>query len=355
MFKPPRTLLPAVAASAATILISGLFVSPANAAENAAGAKKFDFDRLAYTQFIRAGAIESFADIPRRLPQDGGYSRLILDKDVSDVTPVCQSDGAGFYLSDEVEEGILKGGAAPVAEGQSQTDANPYKNPTQSKQVRPATGATDTSATDQEPSFPATGNGPMFTSTCNEDLTSGGAIGDVINASGVRVAGSTITAAVDQATGIYTATARAYVVGLEGAFDSLSSLFQISYTPGSLDEGSEPAITYRMSFFNSDAGNSAFASDGFTLGGTQVPAGELVNQFNDQAAQFAGMAQTFGPAGLRLLAPEVYPDQDTGRTTITAPAAVGNVGFASQAGSVGQNFGLRLASITWTGDSVYIP
>jgi hypothetical protein len=351
--KHSRNVLPAVGAAAAAVLAAGLLASPA-AAETAPG-KKFDFDRLGYTQVLRAGAIETFADIPRRLPQDVGYSRVVLDKDVNDASPSCQAQGAGYFLSEEVEEGVIKGGAAPIAEGQTQSDASPYTNVTESKRVRPVGGAGDSNASDADPAFPSAGNGPLWTSACRDDMTSGTATGDLVNASGLHFAGSTSTATVDRRTGVFTATARAYVVGLEGALDSVSSLFQITYRPGSFDKPTEPMVTYRMSFFNSDASKSGFTNEGFTLGGTQIPASDLVNQFNQQAAQFASSAQSFGPVGFRLLAPDVYPDQDSGRETITAPAAVGNIGFATQAGSVGQNFGVRLASVTWTGYSVYIP
>lgn len=344
-------LFPSVGAAAA-IVLAGLLPGSASAAETT-GAKKFDFDRLSYKQTLWAGAIETLADIPRRLPQDVGYTRLVLDKGVGTL-PTCLAEGAGYYLSEAVEDGVIKGGAAPISEGQTQSDASPYTNVTQSKRVRPVGGSGDSNPSDTNPAFPSAGNGPLWASKCNDDLSSGTATGDLVNASGLRFAGSTMSGAVDHRTGVYTATARAYVLGLEGAFDSLSSLFQISYRPGSTETAVAPKITYRMSFFNSDAGQSAFASDGFTLGGTQVPAADLVDQFNSQAAQFAASAQAIGPLGFQLLAPQVYPDQDSGLQVITAPAAVGNIGLASQAGTVGQNFGLKLASVTWTGDNTYI-
>lgn len=344
-------LIPSVGVAAAFVL-AGLLPGSASAAESAE-VKKFDFNRLSYKQELWAGAIETFADLPRRLPQDAGYSRLVLEKVVGS-TPTCLAEGAGYFLSEAIEEGIIKGGAAPIGEGQTQADASPYTNVTQSKRVRPVGGTGESNASDMNPALPSSGNGPLWTSNCNDDLSSGTATGDLINASGFRFAGSTVSGAVDQRTGTYTATARAYVVGLEGAFDSLSSVFQISYRPGSVATAVAPTITYRMSLFDSGAGQSAFANDGFTLGGTEVPAGDLVDQFNSQAAQFAAGAQAIGPLGFQLLAPEVYRDPGTGQQSITAPAVVGNVGLASQAGGAGQNVGVRLASITWTGDNTYI-
>jgi hypothetical protein len=342
----PRTLVPGAAVATALVLTAGVLAAPAGAAT---GKKKFDIDRVGYNQALRAGALETYAEIPRRIPENVGYSRLALIKDIEETPPRCEADGAGYWLSEEVEEAVIKGGAAPIQEGQTQSDASPYDNPTISRTVRPA-DSSDGSAqsfSDRTPKFPANGNGPLWTSECSPDFFRGSATGDLLNASGLRIGGSSVAGGVDRATGIYTATGRAYITGLEGAFDTVSSLMQVTHAPGQ-----EPKITYRLAFFNSDAGQSAFASDGVEFFGSAVPAGEFVEQFNSQSAAFSEQAAAFGPAGLQILSPSVYPDQDTGRMTITAPAAAGNLGLASRAGTIGQNFGARFATITWVGDTV---
>jgi hypothetical protein len=343
---PRRSVLPGAAVAAALVLTAGALATPADAATSK---KKFDINRVGYNQAMRAGAIETFTEIPRNLPENVGYSRVVLIKDIEETPPRCEADGAGYWLSEEVEEAVIKGGAAPIAEGQSQSDASPYDNPTINRTVRPADASDggETAFSDRTPKLPSNGNGPLWTSECSPDFYKGSGTGDLVNASGLRIGGSTVSGGVDRATGIYTATGRAYVTGLDGAFDTVTSLMQVTHAPAQ-----EPKITYRLAFFNSDAGQSAFASDGVEFFGSAVPASEFVEQFNTQSAAFSEQAAAFGPAGLQILSPSVYPDQDTGRMTITAPAAAGNLGLASRAGTAGQNSGARFASITWVGDTV---
>lgn len=342
---PHRSLLPGAAVATALVLTAGVLAAPAGAATSK---KKFDIDRIGYHQVMRAGAVETFTEIPRSLPEDVGYSRLALIKDIGEEQPRCEADGGAYWLSEEVEEAIIKGGAAPIAEGQTERDASLYDNPALSRTVRPARSSdgSEHSFSDRAPKVPANGNGPLWTSECSPDFFKGSATGDMVNASGLRIAGSTISGGVDKATGIYTATGRAYVTGLDGVFDTVSSLMQVTHAPAQ-----EPRITYRLAFFNSDAGQSAFASDGVEFFGSAVPASELVEQFNTQSAAFSEQAAAVGPAGLQILSPSVYPDHVTGRMTITAAAAAGNVGLVSRAGTVGQNSGARFASVTWVGVS----
>ena len=341
-----RALVPGVAVATTLVLTAGAFATPAGAATTK---KKFDINELGYNEYMRAGAVETFAEIPRNVPQNLGYSHVILNKDIEEESPHCIADGAGYWLDDILEEGVLKGGAAPIGEGQTATDASPYDNPTIHRVYRPANAddGSQKATSDRTPQFPSNGNGPLWTSSCTADFFGGTGTGDMFNAAGSKIAGSSITAQVDKATGIYTATGRAYITGIAGAFDTITSLMQVVHAPNT-----EPKVTYRMSFFDSDAGKSAFASDGVEFFGSAVPASDFVQQFNSQSAAFAQQGAALGPAGLQILSPQVYPDQDSGRTTITAPAAYGNLGFASRSGTIGQNFGMKFAEITWTGDNV---
>ena len=341
------SLIPGVAVAATLVLTAGVLATPAGAATSPKK-PKFDISEVGYKQYMRAGAVETYANIPRHVPQNMGYSHVELIKDIQESAPRCIADGAGYWLDDILEEGVLKGGAAPIGEGQTQTDASPYDNFTLHRVYKPADQAEgNASSSDRTPKFPSNGNGPLWTSQCSADAFSGSGTGDIINAAGARVLGSSIQSAVDPATGIYTSTGRAYVVGITGAFDTITSLMQVTHVP---DE--EPTITYRMAFFDSDAGKSAFASDGVEFFGSAVPASQFVEQFNSQAAAFSQQGAALGPAGLQILSPQVYPDQDNGRMTITAPAAAGNFGLASRAGTIGENFGARFAEITWTGDNI---
>ncbi|HUR04934.1 MAG TPA: hypothetical protein VM347_20495 [Nonomuraea sp.] len=341
------SLVPGVAAAAALVLTAGVLATPAGAA-TAPKKPKFDINEVGYAEYMRAGAIETFANIPRNIPQNLGYSHTELIKDIQEAEPRCIADGAGYWLDDILEEGVLKGGAAPIGEGQTQTDASPYDNFTIHRVYKPADQAEgDGSSSDRTPKLPANGNGPLWTSQCSEDAFSASGTGDIFNAAGVRIAGSTIQSAIDPATGIYTSTGRAYVTGIDAAFDTITSLMQVTHVPNE-----EPKVTYRMAFFDSDAGKSTFASDGVEFFGSAVPASEYVDQFNSQAAAFSQQGAALGPAGLQILSPQVYPDQDNGRMTITAPAAAGNFGLASRSGTIGENFGARFAEITWNGDNI---
>jgi hypothetical protein len=342
------SLVPGVATAAALVLTASVLASPAGAVESAKK-PKFDINNVGYNEIMRSGAVEWYANIPRNLPQNLGYARVALIKDIQEASPRCIADGAGYWLDDILEEGVLKGGAAPIGEGQTATDASPYDNPTIHRVYRPAGSAdgTGTASSDRTPKFPAQGNGPLWTSECGADFFSGSGTGDTINASGFRFAGSSVSSAVDTSNGVYTSTGRAYITGIEGAFDTITSLMQVTHAPNQ-----EPRVTYRMSFFDSTPSDSAFASDGFEFFGSAVPAGDFVEQFNSQSAAFSEQAAALGPAGLQIFSPQVYPDQDNGLTTITAPAAAGNLGLASRAGTIGENFGARFASITWVGDNV---
>lgn len=341
------SLVPGVAVAATLVLTAGVLASPAGAVETPKK-PKFDINNVGYNEVMRSGAIEWYANIPRNLPQNLGYARVALIKDIQEASPRCIADGAGYWLDDILEEGVLKGGAAPIGEGQTATDASPYDNPTINREYRPAGAVSgDTASSDRTPKIPANGNGPLWTSECGADFYSGSGTGDTINASGFRFAGSSVSSAIDTTNGVYTSTGRAYVTGIDGAFDTISSLMQVTHAPNQ-----EPKVTYRMSFFDSAASNSSFASDGVEFFGSAVPASEFVDQFNAQSAAFAQQGAALGPAGLQIFSPQVYPDQDNGRMTITAPAAAGNFGLASRSGTIGENFGGRFASITWVGDNV---
>lgn len=344
--------LTAVSGAAALVLAASAMAMPAAAAEQAEAA--IDFSRLAYEIEMRAGGIESFAEIPREVPQDFGYSYVLMEK-TGQFEPFCTTESGGFYLGEEVEDGVLKGGAAPVGEGQSAQDASGYENPTLSRRVQPQTGAGEFESSNAvDPALPADGNGLLSKSECTEDALGATSRGDVINAAGFRVIGSNIVTKVDKATGTYVGTGRAYVNGLDGAYDSMASMMTVTYVPGTDTAPNMPVVDFRLTFFNSDAGSSGFTSDGFTFGGSQIPADEFVKTFNDQADAFAAMAEPVGPAGVSFLAPKVFKDADSGQFKITAPAAAGNLGFNNQAGNVGQNSGLRFGSITFTGDNVII-
>jgi hypothetical protein len=142
---------------------------------------------------------------------------------------------------------------------------------------------------------------------------------------------------------VYTGTSRAYFLGLEGAtgFDSGSSFMQITNEPN------QPAkLTYRMSYFNSGDNKD---KSGISFGGTDIPVQQFADAFNAGAKSFSQAAAAAGPIGAGTLTPEVGTSTDGDRYSITISAGHGNLGFAARQGTLGQNQGARIGSITFQG------
>jgi len=342
------------AAIAGSLVLVGAMAAPAHAADAGSGNKAaFDWSQSSYILTVRSGGLETFAHIPRDLPQDAGYSFVELVHDTGQSQGQCESWGAGYWLGQEVEEGVLGAGAAPPDAGDV---SGGYRNPTTSRQVRPNLSAGD-SQSDRHPAlhnyfppgndvyaFPPEGPGYKWTAKCDNDLKGQGQ-GDVLNVGGIQAVGSTAQAAVDKATGVYTATSRSYVVGIEGAagFDSASSFMQITNRPDK-----DATVTYRMSYFNSGDLNKP-GKNGITFGGTDIPVEQFADQFNSNAKTFGSAIAAVGPAGAATLQPEVGVSTDGNRYSITISAGHGNLGLAARAGGLGENQGMRLGAITFQG------
>jgi hypothetical protein len=246
---------------------------------------------------------------------------------------------------------VLGAGAAPPDAGDV---SGGYRNPTTSRDVNPNLSAEgNESARDpgirnyfppgnEVVDIPAGGPGVKWLAKCDSDAAGSGH-GDQHNISGFQVIGSNAQAEVDKATGVYTGTSRAYVLGLEGAsgFDSMSSFMQVVNKPNE-----KPVITYRMSYFNSGANAD---KSGFTFGGQSVPADQFATAFNQGAKSFSDAVKPVGPIGAKTLSPEVGVSTDGGRYSISISSATGNIGFAVREGGLGQNQGARFGSITFEG------
>jgi hypothetical protein len=316
-----------------------------------AASSAFDFTQASYILTLRAGGLESYAYIPRDLPQDYGFSYVDLIHDIGQPQGRCETWGAGYWLGQEVEEGVLGAGAAPPDAGDV---SGGYRNPTTSRDVQPNLSAGDNlSARDpgirnyfppgnEIVDIPASGNGPKWVAKCDGDAKGAGQ-GDVLNVGGFQVVGSTSQAEVDKKTGVYTGSSRSYVLGLEGAsgFDSASSFMQVVQKPDS-----KPVITYRMSYFNS--GNNEKTS-GITFGGQNIPVEDFAKQFNEGAEAFGSAMKAVGPVGAGTLKPEVGVSTDGGRYSITISAGHGNFGLAAREGTLGMNQGMRIGSVTFQG------
>lgn len=321
----------------------------------------FDFLDSSYILTMRSGGIETYAHIPRDLPQDVGHSFVDLIHDTGQERGRCETIGAGYWLSTEVEEAVLGAGAAPPDAGDV---SGGYRNPTTSREVAPNLSPGE-NLSNKNPGvknyfppggevldIPSNGSGPLWQATCDSDVK-GSAIGDMVNVAGAALVGSTTQAAVDKASGVYTGTSRAYVVGLEGAsgFDSMSSLMEVTNKANQ-----KPTITFRMSFFNSDsakAGSQGKAkndeSKGYVISGTDVPFDSFAEQFNAGAKAFTEAVEPAGPIGSTVLLPEVGVSTDGGRYSITISAAQGYAGSTAREGTAGERAGMRFGSVTFTG------
>jgi hypothetical protein len=336
------------AAVAGSMVLLGAMAVPASAAD-----ARFDWTDASYILTVRSGGIEFYDQIPRELQQDVGYSFVELTHDLGQDQGQCETWGAGYWLGQEVEEGVLGAGAAPPDAGDV---SGGYRNPTTSRQVRPNLSAGQ-SESDRHPAvhnyfppgndvyaFNPEGPGYKWTAGCDNDVK-GQSQGDVTNAAGVQAVGSTSQAVLDKTTGVYTATSRSYVFGIEAAtgFDSASSFMQITNRPNT-----DATITYRMSYFNSgDLQKSG--TNGVTFGGTDIPVQEFADQFNSNARTFATSVSAVGPAGAGTLQPEVGVSTDGGRYSITVSAGHGHLGFNARQGGPGEDQGARFGSITFQG------
>ncbi|MGQ0465171.1 MAG: hypothetical protein ACT4QG_07585 [Sporichthyaceae bacterium] len=338
----------AAVGGAVSALALGVMAVPAQAAPEQPG---FSFVDSSYILTLRSGGIEAYSKIPRDLPTDYGHSYVDLVHDIGQETGRCEAVGAGYWLGGEVEEGVLGPGAAPPDAGDV---SGGYRNPTVARDVKPnLSPGENESAKDpgvrnyfppgqEVADIPAEGNGVRWAAGCKDDAE-GKAEGDNSNVGPFQGVGSISQARVDKTTGVYTGTSRAYMVGLQGAqgFDSASTFMQITNKPNE-----KPTITYRMSYFN--AGKNP-DQNGITFGGQDIPVEEFTDKFNEQAKAGGAAAKPVGPAGAGTLTPEVGVSTDGGRYSITISAGHGNVGVAAREGTIGENQGMRVASITFQG------
>jgi hypothetical protein len=326
-------------------------VAPVAATKAAKKSDAFSFNDASYILTVRSAGIEYYDDIPRELQQDQGFSYVDLLHDIGQPQGRCETFGAAYWLGQEVEEGVLGKGAAPPDAGDV---SGGYSNPFVSRDVEPnlSAGANQSNRSPGIKNYfppgntiaplPTDGPGYKWQAKCDDD-THGHGQGDTLNVGGFQVVGSTSSAGLDKTTGEYVGTSRAYFLGLEGAngFDSGSSFMQITNS-----NGSDAKISYRMSYFNSGDNTG---KNGITFGGTDIPVQQFADAFNSGAKSFSQGASAVGPAGAATLEPEVGTSTDGGRYSITISAGHGNLGFAARQGTLGENQGMRIGSITFQG------
>jgi hypothetical protein len=346
------------------VLLTGALATPAAAAGTGAAGGGFDYaNKASYILDMRSAGLEFEDHIPAVVYQDVGYSGVNLSHDIGEAQGRCESDGATYWLGQYVEEAVLGKGAAPPDAGSVQGG---YQNPVYSRDVKPNIAAGN-SLSDRSPGItnylppgqriapiPSDGTPVYVKAHCDSDVKGSGSgnVADLVK--NADLVGSTTTSNLDRATGVYTTTARAYVTGIKNAGDlnTVSSFMQVSQKP----DGSQPLVTYRLSFFTAAPGGSrtAFGRKGFTFSGNNVPADQLTKQFNSQAATLSAAGSALGPLGFQVLAPKtgVQGSTEAGTTGlhyITAPAIQGEAGLKARNGTVGQDQYARFGSITFTG------
>jgi hypothetical protein len=333
-----------VAAAAAVLIVSTLGPvvgsTPAAATESKS---KFDWNKASYIETMRAGAVETYAFLPRQEIQDMGYSLVDLSHDTGAPSGKCIAEGAGYWLGEILEKAVLSYGASPP-DANGKVDSG-YQNPVIARSVNPDLTPEQSGNTTPTMSSPI---GPSGTAACGTDAA-GESRGFVLKpAPGIEFAGSTTHSEVDKRTGLFTGTARSYIqaVTANGGIATISSLMQVTGAPGA-----EPLITYRLSFVDSssDQATSRAQQNGFTLAGKDIPAGEFVQQFNTQAKAGSAALSALGPAGLQLVAPSLARSADGGRLGLTGPVIEGHLGLAAREGTIGYDQGVRFGATTFTG------
>lgn len=293
---------------------------------------------------LRAAAIQPFVRVPQERAVDVGTSYVYLDQPRRGARQ-CEALGAGYWLGTEIEDHSQLGEAAVPHPGRGG-----FRNPTAARANRPLPqdrGPQDWS--DYSPAIAADGPvGQRWTASCNSAKTAGQGTGIVTDLPGVQTAGSTVTAGAKDAG--YAGTGRAYLQDVATATATVRSLYSLMQV--SLPVEGPARVTYRLTVAVIGAAGTMVGADEhqIVLGGTSVPVGELVAQFNEQASSQAAGLAVLGPLGLRVLAPTVTIDERSGITSITSPILETNAGLAAKDRGYGHDQGLRLAAITLTSD-----
>ena len=305
------------------------------------GYKYFDSD---FILRLRGSAIEPEADIPHPLVPGVGYSAVNLEKDIGGPYANCEVFGAGAYLTDIVQEGILENSGPPDAGNKG----GGIFNPTEAKDFAPnlSPGANLNARTPSIrdvgdghtiTTLPHDGNGVRWQAHCDNDA-SGTGTGYNTDIAGVQSLGSTTTAHVDKVTGEYVGASRAFIAGLDtgsGTIDLISSVVSIKHLPGQ-----KPTVSFRI---GATGGTSAAASN--------VPWGDLTKAFNDAVKSQAGATSAIGPTGglLQLMGPTESESENGGRYIINFPFFELQQGLEARKGTAGHNQRVRLVNIDYEG------
>jgi hypothetical protein len=329
----PTSATPFVAASSAK--------ATRPAAKAASG--KYNYTDSDFILRLRAAAIEVEPDIPHPLVPGIAYAAVNLEKNLGAPTGKCEVFGAGFYLTDVVQEGVLENSGPPDAGNKGGGIFNPTESKDTAPNLSPGQGNLNSrkpglrSVTDgsRMAEIPHEGNGPRWTAKCDNDY-SGKGVGNWVDAGGVEGFGSTSTGAINKSTGEYTGVARSYVAGLGPAgMDVVHSWASIKHMPKA-----KPVISYRIGVNGTPAAS-----------GTNIPYGDLTKAFNDAMQQNHGATAAIGPTGnlLALMGPTESESENGGRYIINFPFFEAQQGLEARKGGIGHNQRVRLVNIDYEG------
>jgi len=311
------------------------------AAKSAKG--KYSYVDSDFILRLRASAIQVEPDIPHPLVPGFGYSAVNLDKNLGGPYAKCEVFGAGFYLTDIIQEGVLENSGPPDAGNKG----GGIFNPTESKDTKPNLSPGEQNLNSRRPGIrsvtdgsrmadiPHQGNGVRWTAQCDSDA-GGKGVGNNFDVAGLEGVGSTTQAAVNKTTGVYEGVSRAYVLGVGPlGMDFVHSWAAIKHLPAQ-----KPLVSYRIGVNGTPS-----------AAGTNIPYGDVTKSFNDAMQQNHGATAAIGPTGnlLALMGPTESESENGGRYIINFPFFEAQQGLEARKGGIGHNQRLRLVTIDYEG------
>lgn len=231
----------------------------------------YDHAGAGYVHQLEAAALETDARVPNRVAS--GYSAVDLDKAPGEEYGQCEAAGAGTHV--DLRDGLLENGGPPDAYTKVPHTYNPTEANERRPDLRPGGSMVPRrgglplvrEAQDVLSRPPPEVRGP-WSADCADD-TVGRAAGHHVDEVGGGAAGSATTGAVDEATGAYVGTSRAFATGLRspaGVVDLVSSAVRVEQRPGH-----SPSVSYRIA-----------VNGGVLATGTDVRAPDLNRQFAEE-------------------------------------------------------------------------
>jgi hypothetical protein len=303
--------------------------TPAKASKPAKGG--YDFVDSDFILRIRGSAVQPEADIPRPLVIGVAPTEVWLEKDIGGPHSRCETYGAGYYAGEVAEQGILENSGPPDAGNKG----GGIFNPTRSKDYKPNLSPGEKNLNTRKPELRSVQDG----STIFEIPAKGNGVHWEGTVAGAQTMGSHTVAALDKKTGVYTATSRAFIAGLEtasGTLDLISSYMQVKHLPGKA-----PTVSYKIGI-----------TGGTLASGVDVPYQDLTKQFNDAVNANGEVASSLASYGLTLMGPTASRSEtgsEFARYVLNAPFFEVMAATPLREGTAGERTYLRLVNIDYEG------